>query len=80
MGKPKKTIPNLFLKVGLPEDLVARIQLELYSEVEGKIPFGKQQEFFEALVRKHYAEQDASHKATPVEHFQLSDEALNDGY
>lgn len=84
MGKPKKNIPNIFLKVGLPEDLVARIQLELHSDLEGKIPFGAQQQFFENLVRKHYAEQDAARaKATHAvvtEPFQLSDEALNAQY
>jgi len=86
MGKPKKTVPVIFKKIGLPEDLVARIELELFSDLEGKIPFGAQQQFFENLVRKHYAEKDAARatvsatQTTAIEHFQLSDEAYNGNY
>ena len=55
MPRPKKVIRTVFKNIGIPEDLNARMELELYSEVEGKIPFGAQQEFFSRLMREHFA-------------------------
>ena len=59
MPRPKKTIRTIFKTVGLPEDLVARLELDLFSELEGRVPLGAQQEFFTKLVREHYAQLDA---------------------
>ncbi len=56
MARPKKVIRTVYTNIGLPEDLVARVKLELYSEVEGKIPFGAQQEFFTKLLRDYFGE------------------------
>ena len=64
MSRPKKTIRTVYKNIGLPEDLVARIELELYSEVEGRIPFGAQQAFFTNLLTEHFAVRDAVMKAT----------------
>jgi hypothetical protein len=54
MPRPKKTIRTIFKNIALPEDLVARLELELYSDVEGRVPFGAQQEFFTKLLREHF--------------------------
>ena len=51
MSRPKKTIPTVNFKVGLPEDLAEKVELHLFSEVEGTIPLGAKQEFFTMLVR-----------------------------
>ena len=37
--------------ISLPEDLVARVDLELFSELEGKVPFGAWQRYVEGLIR-----------------------------
>jgi hypothetical protein len=58
MGRPKKVNPTISKNIALPEDLVARIELELYSELEGKIPFAAQQQFFERVLREHFAQKD----------------------
>lgn len=55
MARPRKTIRTIYTNVGIPEDLYAKVQLELYSEVEGKVPFGAQQEFYTRLLREHFA-------------------------
>ena len=55
MARPLKTIRTIYKNIGLPEDLVAMVELELYSELEGKIPFGAQQEFFTKLLRVYFA-------------------------
>jgi hypothetical protein len=60
MARPKRIIRPIVKNIALPEDLVARIELELFSEIEGKIPFGAQQRFFEKVIREHYAQQDAA--------------------
>lgn len=54
MARPKKTVRTIYKNIGLPEDLVARMELELFSEMEGRIPFGAQQEFFTKLLRDYF--------------------------
>lgn len=51
MARPRKAIRPVEKTVSLPEDLVARVELELYSEVEGKVPFGAWQKYLERLIR-----------------------------
>jgi hypothetical protein len=52
-GRPSKTVKSVQMNVALPEDLATKVKLHLFSEVEGKIPHGKQAEFFTAAV-SHY--------------------------
>ena len=59
MARPKQTVRTVYIHVGLPEDLVAQLQLHLFSDVEGKIPMGAQQAFFTKLVREHFAQKEA---------------------
>jgi hypothetical protein len=59
MARPKKTQRTIYKNIGLPEDLVVRIETHLFSELEGKIPFGAQQEFFEMLCRDYFREIDS---------------------
>jgi hypothetical protein len=54
MARPKNTLRTVYFNVGLPEDLAAKVKLHLYSDLEGRIPFGTLQEFFTSLVRKHF--------------------------
>jgi hypothetical protein len=54
MARPKNTLRTVYFNVGLPEDLAAKVKLSLYSDLEGRIPFGTLQEFFTGLVREHF--------------------------
>lgn len=54
MPRPRKTIRPVELHIKLPEDLVARLRLELFSEAEGRIPQGAYQALFEQLLRNHF--------------------------
>lgn len=54
MSRPKKTVRTIFKNIGIPEDLVAKLELHLYSDVEGRIPLGAQQEFFTQLLRDYF--------------------------
>lgn len=51
MGRPRKAIRPVEKNISLPEDLVARVELELFSELEGKVPFGAWQRYLEGLIR-----------------------------
>lgn len=51
MAKPKKIIRPVMKNVSLPEDLVAEVDLLLYSELEGRVPFGAWSRLVEGLLR-----------------------------
>ena len=59
MAKPKKVIPTVEKKVSIPMDLCVRMETTLYSELEGRIPYGAQSEFIVGLIRSHYQSIDA---------------------
>lgn len=58
MPRPRKAIRPVEKNISLPEDIVARVDLELFSEVEGKVPFGAWQRYVEALIRADLARRD----------------------
>ena len=54
MPRPKSLIPGVRLETVLPEDLYAKLKIFLWSEVEGRVPQGKYQEFFCARLREFF--------------------------
>lgn len=58
MARPKAVIPTIEKSFQLQAQLCARMELELYSDVEGKIPHGAQSEFINNLIREHYKRVD----------------------
>jgi len=59
MSRPKGLTPRISKNISLPQDIVARMELELYSEVDGRIPIGAQSQLIEKLLREHYKKMDA---------------------
>jgi hypothetical protein len=57
MSRPKGVTRRLSKNISLPEDLVARMELELFSEVEERIPVGAQSALIERLLRDHFNKQ-----------------------
>lgn len=57
-GRPANIIPSERMTLWLPADLRARIDLHLFSEVEGRIPRGAYTEFFSSLAREYIAQLD----------------------
>lgn len=55
MGKPKNVIPSIEKTVSIPENLVVAVDLELYSTVEGRVPFGAWKRYISNLIRKDLA-------------------------
>lgn len=62
MPRPILTERTVYRNVALPESLAGRLDLELFSEVEGRVPFGAYKKFFGELLEKHFAMQDQAHK------------------
>lgn len=58
MARPKQTVASVHKHLRLPEDLVLRMEADLFSEVEGKIPQGAQGVFIAELLREHYRKVD----------------------
>ena len=55
MPRPRKAIRPIAKTISLPEDLVAQVDLILFSEVEGKVPFAAWQKYIENLIRADLA-------------------------
>ena len=54
MARPKHTTPTVQLNVSIPEPLMQKLNILLYSEVEQRIPLGAYKELFTRLLEKHF--------------------------
>ena len=50
MARPKKAEPSHRLEVLIPSSIYAKLRMELYSELEGRIPHGDLSNLVSALV------------------------------
>lgn len=55
MARPKKTDRPIEKNISLPQSVVVRVELELFSELEGKVPFGAWQRYILRLVEADLA-------------------------
>ncbi len=53
MPAPKKVDRPVFKNLSLPTSLVVRVDLELFSEVEGRVPAGAWQRLVTRLLEDH---------------------------
>lgn len=51
MTRRSNVIPSHRLSLWVPEDLKARLDLALFSDLEGKVPFGAYTTFYSELLR-----------------------------
>jgi len=58
MGQPKKVIPTAPLTVRIPEPLLNRLTLFLWSESEERVPHGEHQRFFVSLLNKFFSSRE----------------------
>lgn len=54
MGRQPNIIRPQKLTLTLPEDFLARLTLFLYSEAEGRIPYGAVTKFFQARTEEYF--------------------------
>lgn len=55
MPRPKSATPRVDKKLTLSSDVVARVELELFSDLEGRVPYGAWATFVEGLIMQHFA-------------------------
>jgi len=60
MSRPAAVMRRISKNLSLPEDIVTRMELELYSEVEGRVPVGAQSALIEKLLRAYFQAIDNS--------------------
>lgn len=61
-GRPANIIPSDRINLHLPVDIKSRLDLHLFSSVEGRIPKGAYSKFFEERVREFFARIDEAAK------------------
>lgn len=54
MARPKRVDRPIEKSICFPQSLVARVDLELYSELEGRVPFGAWQKFLTSLIETYF--------------------------
>ena len=52
MPKPRRTIRPTYLNLALPEDIRAKLDLHLFSDLEGRVPHGAYSRFICHLLRR----------------------------
>lgn len=55
MARPRNAVPSVEKRVSLPEDLCAILDLQFYSQLEGRIPYGAWSRYLERLIRQDLA-------------------------
>ena len=58
MPRPLKTDRPVEKNLSLPASIVARIDLELYSPLEGRVPFGAWRDLVTRLLQEHISNLD----------------------
>jgi len=60
MARPKRVERSIQKTISFPEELVGRVDLLLFSEVEQKVPFGAWQAYLVRLIKQDLAQQKGS--------------------
>ena len=60
MGKPPNVIPSVEKIISIPSDLCARIDLILYSDLQGRVPHGAWSRYISGLIRRDLEARNAT--------------------
>lgn len=58
MARPRKAVPSISKEISLPINLVTRVDLLLFSPIEGKVPFGAWQKYLVTLIEADLARRE----------------------
>lgn len=61
MARPRKIDRPVEKNISLPSSLVAQVELHLYSELEGRVPFGAWSQYLQTLIRQDLEIRNAKH-------------------
>ena len=51
-GRPKNIVPSKEWSIRVPQDIAARVEMELYSAIDHGVPYGKKSELITELLRQ----------------------------
>jgi hypothetical protein len=54
MPRPKQTTPSVFRNIALPQPIADKLDLILFSELEGRIPTGAYKIFFTNCIEQYF--------------------------
>ena len=54
MPRPRNTIRPVEIRLSLPETVRAQMDVELFSELEGRVPYGARTQFVQQLVQDYF--------------------------
>jgi len=54
MARPPNAIRPVTIRISIPETVVAQMDLELYSELEGRVPYSARTRFIQQLVLGYF--------------------------
>lgn len=66
-GRPPNILRPIKLNTSIPEDLRAKLDIYLFSEVEGRIPHGAYAKFIHGLIKDFFDEELAKAKRVKME-------------
>ena len=58
MARPRKTDRPIEKNISLPQSVVVKVELELFSALEGKVPFGAWQRYIVRLIEADLAKRE----------------------
>jgi hypothetical protein len=56
MARPRKAVRPIEKNISIPEDLVCKVDLRLFSELEGRVPHGAWSRYISGLIRADLSE------------------------
>ena len=59
VARPRAAVPGVSLHIILPAELHARLELDLYSPAEQRIPFNSKGKLIARLLRDYYERKDS---------------------
>ncbi len=65
MPKPKRTIRPTYLNLAIPENVRALLDLQLYSDLEGRVPHGAYSDYISGLILKDLAHEEWLRRQVP---------------
>lgn len=64
MARPKSNSPKISKHIALSVENVSRMELELWSEAEGRVPVGAQGALIDRLLTEYFQRVDAAQRTT----------------
>jgi hypothetical protein len=62
VSRPTKAVKPTEKYLSIPSDLATKVDLKLFSDLEGKVPYGAWSKYVEGLIRRDLEQKEKSHE------------------